>query len=189
MNSRTVLRWAGLALAGLLLVLPAPCAETVILVRHAEKAASPAEDPPLTAGGRQRAEALATMLAASGVTSIYVTDYLRTQQTAEPLASLLHLTPQRIDAKKIPDLAAAIRGHKDGIVLVVGHSNTVPEIIAGLGGPAVKIEDGEYDSLFVLTISGKDVSLLRLRYGAAWDRPPGRSAPGATRPARKGERD
>jgi broad specificity phosphatase PhoE len=167
MNWRTALRWAGPLLAGLLLVLPAPCAETVILVRHAEKAASPAEDPPLTAEGRQRAEALAAMLSASGVTSIYVTDYLRTQQTAEPLASLLHLTPQRIDAKKTPDLVAAIRRHKDGVVLVVGHSNTVPEIIAALGGPAVKIEDSEYDSLFVLTISGKNVSLLRLHYGAA----------------------
>jgi broad specificity phosphatase PhoE len=167
MNSRTALRWAGPLLAGLLLVWPALCAETVILVRHAEKAAAPAEDPPLTVEGRQRAEALAAMLSASGVTSIYVTDYLRTQQTAEPLASLLHLTPQRIDAKKTPALVAAIHGDKSGVVLVVGHSNTVPEIIAALGGPAVKIEDSEYDSLFVLTISAKDVSLLRLHYGAA----------------------
>src|ERR1039457_4489310 len=143
MNSRTALRWAGPLLAGLLLVLPAPCAETVILVRHAEKAAAPADNPPLTADGRKRAEALATMLGSSGVTSIFVTDYLRTQQTAEPLASLLDLTPQRIGAKQTPDLVAAIRGHKDGVVLVVGHSNTVPEIIAALGGPAVTIEDGE----------------------------------------------
>ena len=167
MRSIPTLRWAGLVLAGLLLVLPAPCAETVILVRHAEKAAAPADNPPLTAEGRQRAEALATMVSASGVTSIYVTEYLRTQQTAEPLASLLHLTPQRIGAKKTPDLVAAIRAQKDGVVLVVGHSNTVPEIIAALGGPTVKIEDSEYDSFFVLTISGKDVSLLRLHYGAA----------------------
>src|ERR1017187_9927028 len=100
MRSIPTLRWAVLVLAGLLLVLPAPCAETVILVRHAEKAAAPADNPPLTTEGRQRAEGLATMLSASGVTSIYVTDYLRTQQTAEPLASLLHLTPQRIDAKR-----------------------------------------------------------------------------------------
>src|ERR1039457_5201569 len=163
MRSIPTLRWAGLVLAGLLLVLPAPCAETVILVRHAEKAAAPAEDPPLTVEGRQRAEALAAMLSASGVTSIYVTDYLRTQQTAEPLASLLHLTPQHTDAQKTPDLVAAIRAQKDGVVLVVGHSNTVPEIIAALGVPTVKIDDSEYDSLFVLTISGKDVSLLRLR--------------------------
>ena len=167
MTSRTALRWAGPVLAGLLLVWPAPCAETVILVRHAEKAAAPADNPPLTSEGRQRAEALAKMLSASGVTSIYVTDYLRTQQTAEPLASLLDLTPQRIDAGKTPDLVAAIQAKKDGAVLVVGHSNTLPEIVASLGGPAVKIGDGEYDSMFVLTISGKDVSLLRLRYGAA----------------------
>ena len=53
MNSRTALRCAGLVLAGLLLVLPAPCAETVILVRHAEKAAAPADNPPLTTEGRQ----------------------------------------------------------------------------------------------------------------------------------------
>jgi broad specificity phosphatase PhoE len=173
MLARTVLRRASLALAAALLVFPATCAETVILVRHAEKAGAPADNPALTAEGRQRAEALSTMLASSGVTSIYVTEYLRTQQTAEPLASLLHLTPQPIDAKKTPDLVAAIRRHKDGVALVVGHSNTVPEIIAALGGPPVKIEDSEYDSMFVLTISGKDVSLLRLRYGAA-------SMPGVT---------
>ena len=167
MNSRTTFRWAGLLLAFLLLVLPAPCAETVILVRHAEKAAAPAADPPLTAAGRERAEALAAMLSASGVTSIYVTDYLRTQQTADPLAALLHLPPRRIDAGKTPDLVAAIRSRKDGVVLVVGHSNTVPETIAALGGPAVKIEDAEYDSLFVLTVSGNDISLVRLHYGAA----------------------
>ena len=167
MKGRIALRFAGLTFATLLLVFPAFCAETVILVRHAEKAAAPADDPPLTAEGRQRAEALARTLSASGVTAIYVTEYLRTQQTGEPLALLLHLTPQRIEAKKTPDLAGAIRGHKDGVVLVVGHSNTLPEIIAALGGPEVKIGDGEYDSLFVLTISGKDVTLLRLRYGAA----------------------
>jgi broad specificity phosphatase PhoE len=178
MNSRTALRWAALLLVSLLLVFPATCAETVILARHAEKAAAPADNPPLTAEGRQRAEALARMLSTSGVTSIYITEYLRTQQTAEPLASLLHLTPQHIDARKTPDLVAAIRAQKDGVVLVVGHSNTVPEIIAALGGPAVQIEDGEYDSLFVLTISGKDVSLMRLRYGAA-------SAPGD--PASRGQ--
>jgi len=66
-----------LVLAGVLLATPASCAETVILVRHAEKAAAPADDPPLSAEGRQRAEALAAMLSASGASSIYVTEYLR----------------------------------------------------------------------------------------------------------------
>ena len=166
MRRRLSLRLAVLAFAALLLAAPAVCAETVVLVRHAEKAAAPADNPPLTTEGRQRAEALAKTLSTSGVTSIYVTEYLRTQQTADPLASLLHLTPTRIDAKKTPDLVAAIRVQKDGVVLVVGHSNTVPEIIAALGGPAITIDDGEYDSMFVLTISGKEVSLLRLKYGA-----------------------
>lgn len=146
--------------------LPAVCATTVILARHAEKAPAPAADPPLSAIGRERAQLLASLLANAGVGAIFVTEYVRTQQTARPLAERLHLAPERVDAANTAKLIAAIRRHDGGTVLVIGHSNTVPAILSALGGPAVAVAENAFNDLFVCTISGQDVSLLRLRYGA-----------------------
>lgn len=165
MGARKFLGLLCLLLAGFLLALPASAAVTVILVRHAEKAASPAVNPPLTDQGKRRAQALADTLAGSGVAAIYETEYVRTQQTAEPLATRLHIIPKRIPGKNSDELVTDIRQHKDGVIVVVGHSNTVPEIISKLGGPAVKIDDWEHDWLYVLTLSGQEVSMVRLHYG------------------------
>jgi phosphohistidine phosphatase SixA len=149
----------------LLLPLSAFSQVTVIFTRHAEKAATPANDPPLTAAGEQRAKILASMLADSGVEAIYVTELHRTQQTAAPLAARTHLTPVVIPANDTDTLVKAIRERKSGVVVVVGHSNKVPEIIAKLGGPAVRIPDTDYDNLFILTVGATHSSLLRLHYG------------------------
>jgi broad specificity phosphatase PhoE len=138
---------------------------TVILSRHAEKAATPPKDPPLTEAGKKRADLLASMLADSGVDAIYVTEFQRTQQTAAPLAERLHVKPTVVSDTQ--HLIALIRARKNGVVVVVGHSNTLPEIIAGLGGPTVKIADPEYNNLFVLTVGESHSSLLRLHYGDA----------------------
>jgi broad specificity phosphatase PhoE len=161
---RTTLRFClVLWLAVLATALPAPCRVTVILSRHAEKAATPPKDPPLTEAGRKRADLLASMLADSGVEAIYVTEYQRTQQTAAPLAERVHVKPTVVSDTH--QLVEAIRARKNGVVVVVGHSNTLPEIIAALGGPTVKIADPEYNNLFVLTVGESQSSLLRLHYG------------------------
>src|SRR5664279_5953019 len=149
----------------LLAPLPAQCQVTVILSRHAEKAATPPKDPPLTEAGKKRADLLASMLADSGVDAIYVTEFQRTQQTAAPLAERVHVKPTVVSDTQ--QLIAAIHARKNGVVVVVGHSNTLPEIIAGLGGPTVKIADPEYNNLFVLTVGESQSSLLRLHYGDA----------------------
>ena len=78
------------------------------------------------------------MLADAGVDAIFVTEYQRTQQTAAPLAARDHLKPVVIPANETGALIKTIRELKSGVVVVVGHSNTVPAIIAGLGGPTVK---------------------------------------------------
>ncbi len=145
--------------------LPAYGQLTVIFTRHAEKAATPAKDPSLTEAGKQRAELLASMLADSGVNAIYVTEFQRTQQTAEPLAVRVHITPIVIPANDTEALVRAIRARQSGVVVVVGHSNKLPEIIAALGGPKVKIPESDYDNLFVLTLGPSQSSLLRLHYG------------------------
>lgn len=165
MNFNKLSRWLLISLAVLLVSLPAFSQVTVVLTRHAEKAAIPKDDPPLTAAGQKRAEMLATMLADSGVDAIYVTELQRTQQTAAPLAERAHLKPTVLPAKDTAALVKAIRACESGVVVVVGHSNKLPEIIAALGGPKVTIAEPEYNNLFVLTVGPSQSSLLRLHYG------------------------
>ena len=144
---------------------PALAQVKVIFTRHAEKAALPANDPPLTEAGKKRAELLASMLADSGVVAIYVSELQRTQQTAAPLAERLHLKPIVIPANDVDGMVKAIRFRQSGVILVVGHSNKLPQIIAALGGPKVDIPDEVYDNLFLLTVGPAHSSLLRLHYG------------------------
>jgi broad specificity phosphatase PhoE len=155
-------------LLGLILALASVTAwaqVTVVLTRHAEKAATPPKDPPLTEAGEHRAELLASMLADSGVEAIYVTEFQRTQATAAPLAELTHVKPTILPAKDTAAVVKEIRARASGVVVVVGHSNTVPDIISALGGPKVELSDSQYDNLFVLTVGPSPSSLLRMHYG------------------------
>ena len=146
----------------------------VILVRHAEKAAEPPQNPPLTPAGEERAQALALALKDAGVTAIVTSDARRTRATAEPLARDLHLTPAVVAvgggdlADHVAAVAAEVRRHAGGIVLVVGHSDTIPSIIAALGGPRLRdIPHTEFGHLFVLTPEpGGGARLVQAAYGA-----------------------
>ncbi|MHC4996538.1 MAG: phosphoglycerate mutase family protein [Planctomycetota bacterium] len=149
---------------------PRPASETpehavIFLVRHAEKQIGP-EDPALSRGGRKRAEVLARLLQDAGIDSIYSTDFKRTRDTAAPLAMRLGLEVTIYDPAKLGDLAASIK-QRGGRCLVVGHSNTTPELVDLLGGePGAAIdEESEYDRLYVITIApdGTVVTVL-LRY-------------------------
>ena len=152
-------------------LLPAAAAaqQLVILVRHAERADAsgmppPASaDPSLSAAGKARAAKLATMLADAGIKGIFVTEFKRTQETAAPLATTLKVKPQSMAADDTAALVAKIRSaHPKDVVLVVGHSNTVPEIIKAFGGPAVTIADTEFDNIFVLAPGSG--AFTRIRY-------------------------
>lgn len=154
-----------LLLAAILTSFQLAAAQTVIITRHAEKAAAPSNDPPLTPDGMHRAKLLASMFENSGVTAIYVTDTLRTQQTAQPLAEATHLKPTMLPANDIAGLLKALRADHHGVVVVINHSNRIPEIIRQLGGPAVTINDNDYENLFVLTLEDKGAVLLRMHYG------------------------
>lgn len=147
---------------------------TVYLVRHAEKATTPAADPPLTSAGEARARALATLLADSGVTAVITTELARTKETAQPLAAARALAPVAIavrgsTATHVTAVVDAVRRHAGGIVLVVGHSNTIPLIIEALGGPAMPaICDAAYSNLFVMRlVTGSPANVTRVTYGAA----------------------
>ena len=170
---------AGRALVALLVLAPAvsparaqgaqPGNTTIILVRHAEKAAEPAADPALTAAGAARAESLADLVKDAGVRAVISTQFVRTRTTAAPAATRLGLAVDILDARltaraTADSLLARHRGHT---VLVVGHSNTVPAIVEALGAPKpADICDAGYDNVFIVTmpVSGP-TSVMRLHYG------------------------
>jgi broad specificity phosphatase PhoE len=162
--------WAFLlALACCLAPAGADAQRLVLLVRHAERAdggAPPkrmtgAADPELSAEGRARAERLAAILADAGITKIIVSEFRRTAQTAEPLAKRLGITSERVPSADTQGMTARLAASSDDVVLIVGHSNTVPAIVAALGGPKVTIAETDYGSVFVYVPATRTLSRLR----------------------------
>lgn len=146
---------------------------TVLFVRHAEKAAVEGTDPGLSPAGHARAAELARQLVdadvVAGVDAIYSTSYRRTEETAQPTATALGLPITAYDAANTETIMDEIvRSHKGKIILVVGHSNTVPALIANMGASkkVPPIDEAEYDNLYIVTIPwfGK-TKTIRLRYG------------------------
>ena len=150
-------------LVSCLLVSATAAQSTIFLVRHAEKSGGAGDNPDLSELGRARAESLANTLKDAGVSAIYVTDLKRTQQTAAPLAKLLNVAPTIVPAKDSAALIAKLRASTSN-ALVVGHSNTIPDIIKAFGiATPIEIADGDYDNLFVLVLDEKP-RLIRLHY-------------------------
>ena len=144
---------------------------TIILIRHAEKNIEPANpDPDLSPAGHTRAQELARMFGDAGIGAIYATQYKRTQQTVKPLADKLGVSITQVDAKNTPEVIRLIRSQHNGqVVFVSGHNNTVPEIIAALGGPQLPvIPETEFDNLFLVTVYRVGAAkLLKLKYGSS----------------------
>lgn len=143
-----------LAFAAMSLLPPFAAADVlVVVVRHAEKATDDPRDPALSAEGEARARALAAALAGSRLDAVYATQFKRTQQTAAPAAEAagVDVTVRPIDGNNATtyaaDLARDLRALPAGsVVLVVGHSNTVPGIVAALDGrPPREMPETEYD--------------------------------------------
>ena len=135
-----------------------------ILSRHAEPQPS-GTDPGLSPKGRDRAKVLAAMLEETGIDAIFTSELRRTKETAAPIAERLSLTPVVLSA----DLAVAAGQVRSAgqRVLVIGHSNTVPDLIGSLNGPSnVTITPLEFSRLFVLDLDGPTGNLLSMRYGA-----------------------
>lgn len=145
----------------------------IVLVRHAEKATETGSDPNLSAAGVERANALLEALTNLQPSAVIVTATKRTAQTAAPVATRFGITPQVVSlagggATHVNAVADAVRRQR-GIVVVVGHSNTIPAIVKALGGPALPdLCDSAYSTLFVLQPGrdGKAAALVRASYGA-----------------------
>lgn len=153
---------------------------TVFVVRHAEKEAEPKQDPPLTKEGVARSQELAKLLSSAGVKAIYTSQFLRTKQTGEPLATKAGLTGTVLTLKPNPanlrliaeestaELVNKILARPGENALVIGHSNWVPDVIKMLGGDVVPtIDEQKFDDLFIVTIYGKGkAKVVHLKYGA-----------------------
>lgn len=158
-------------------------ATTVFLVRHAEKVSS-APDALLSPQGQQRADCLAHVLKDAGIKRIYVTDVKRTQQTADPLAKELGIKPVVVPAKDPNAMVRDVFYGTGGNALVVGHSDTLPQVIKRVqAGTVPAIGENEYDGLYVLTVlEGSSTPVVKLRYCAA---SPASPAPANMAPAEK----
>lgn len=162
------------AISILLALVPAAARaqKAIFVVRHAEKTAD--QQQLLTEAGRARAQKLAAMLKDSGIAAIYSTNTERTRGTVQPLADALGLKVElydtgasmsgKVDAR--PFVAALRKAHPNDVVLVVGHSNTLPNLLETLGcQEKIALGDNEYDNLFVVVPKADGpTTLLRLRY-------------------------
>lgn len=178
-------RWsalaAALALAFAVSTLISPPAEaasakvtTIVVVRHAEKATDDPRDPTLSPAGQERAQDLAQALEGAGISAIYGTEYKRTRLTAEPTAQKFGLTIQTEPRTDLPPDAYAaalmpkiLKKNSGKVVLIVGHSDTVPAIVKALTGRTVpEIPETEFDRFYVVEVpKGGTPRLIAARYG------------------------
>lgn len=125
----------------------------IYVSRHGEKAVSDSKDPPLAPAGEVRARHIAVMLKDAGIKQVFSTPYQRTRSTAAPTAAQFGLTVQTYDPGKQAEFAKQVRG-MGGNMLLVGHSNTIRELVQQLGGEAGgEIADDEYSRLYHLTVT------------------------------------
>ncbi len=146
---------------------------TIIFFRHAEQTSHDEADPPLSEAGQRRVAELTRQLVdadvVAGIDAIYSTPYIRSLETARPLADQLDLPINSYAADDTEEILDTIlKNHKGKRILVIGHSNTLPVLIANLGAskkvPA--IAQYEFDNIYIISIPwfGK-TKTIRLRIG------------------------
>ena len=147
---------------------------TILVVRHAEQQQDAGSDPPLAAEGIARAADLARVAGEARISSIYVTQYLRTRETAEPAAHSrdIPITEFRVEGSDVHGYAAALArqvlaANRGDAVLIISHSNTVPAIVEAFTGNATDpIDHDEFDRLHIVIVpSAATVRHIQARYG------------------------
>ena len=127
---------------------------TWYFVRHFEKQLG--DNPSLTVKGKSRAEALATFFSDKHLNHVYSTDYNRTRETAAPVAALKSVDIQFYDPHSLVKFAIKLKTQVH--VLVVGHSNTTPELLGLMGVANITIEESEYGALYIVQNDGLELS-------------------------------
>ena len=137
---------------------PAAAADTIYVMRHLQKAAG--DDPPLTAEGTNNANLVADQLGKAGIEAVFATATRRATQTGEPLAKRVGTTVTPYDPRNVPALVESVKA-VPGNVLVVGHSNTVPDLVAAFGGqkPA-PLTEADYGTIYVVKTGTSAVATI-----------------------------
>ena len=138
---------------------------TVLLVRHAERLNS-SDTTSLSEAGLERANTLAHVVGSSHIDHIFITQYVRTKQTAAPIAAALGIEPIIVQSGDIEELVDSIHAYQGGVILVVGHSDTLPMIMTELGVSSVPpIGGNTFDNLFVVSLRRFGVRMTQLKFG------------------------
>lgn len=142
---------------------------TYFIVRHAEKEGgntmAMTSDPPLSAEGEKQAMDLKNYLQQKNIKTIYSTNYARTIATAEPTRQLYGVDLKKYDPRRNDQLVEELKKISDGNVLIVGHSNTVDDVVNGLLGRSemTDLPDTEYGSLFFVKKKGNNYSFEKTK--------------------------
>ena len=158
--TRYVLAALAFILSGCMTPAPIQPPSTFYVMRHLDTPEG-VSDPDLTENGQRRAALLADQFTDEPPVTIFVSNTKRAQQTAAPLAEKLGITPRLYDPADTPGLIAEVM-KEPAPVLIVGHSNTVPGIVAALSGqrpgPLAHEDFGD-----IWRISGKDRAVTKTR--------------------------
>ena len=168
-----MLRWAllTLVLTGLAPVAVEAQSDAVVvyLVRHSERAEDGTNDPPISVAGQARSELVADLLQDAGITHIHTTDFKRTRSTGAPTARRTGVEMELYNPRDLAGFAGELRA-TPGRHLVLGHSNTTPQLVEALGGdPGSPIEEMEYDRLYIVTVTDAGASTVLLRFGSPYE--------------------
>ena len=160
----------------------------ILVVRHAERndlescspgtvKGRPNPTLALTAGVSARAQALAHVGGEDSIAAIYASEFCRTQQTVQPLATQLGLTVNVVDQFEADGTTVNVDGlieqiwanNRGQVILVAGHTSSVPVIIEELSGISIAaIDETDFDNLYVVVVPrwwGR-TKVVRLKYGA-----------------------
>jgi len=143
--------------------------QELFFVRHAEKMQTPGErDPVLTEAGQRRAEALAELLRDVPLQAVFATAYQRTRLTAAPTAKQKNLPVQEYDARESAAFVQQwLQSGQSGPILIVGHSNTLPEMLraAGVAESSNKFDESLYGDLYKVKIQAGSSTVEKARFG------------------------
>ena len=151
-----------LMIASILLLQPCLASDnfTLYLVRHAEKQAD-SKNPPLTQCGKARARQLATLLSTAEIKSVYSTSYQRTMSTAAPLAKQQYVAIKQYNPKQLNQFALHLKQDRKN-ALIVGHSNTTPQLTQLLSGHQVEaLSEDNYQRLYQIQFVDKQTILTK----------------------------
>lgn len=125
---------------------------TVYLIRHFEKQVATnatGKDVSLSAEGKNYALALPQALLGANIKEIYSSPYKRTRESAYATAKAFSVEIQEYDPRKLTTIAShAINSNAN--MLIVGHSNTTPELFALLGCYELHISETDYNQVYVV---------------------------------------